>query len=136
MEIKFSKGLVADARKIREEVFVQEQGFKNEFDSIDDSAYHVVIYIKNKPVATGRIYKEEESFHLGRLAVCKAYRKNHLGTKIMTILEEKIKELQGTKIVLSAQKQAVGFYQKQGYHEIGKEYLDEHCKHIDMEKRI
>ena len=31
------------ARVIRQAVFVEEQGFANEFDAIDDSAYHVVL---------------------------------------------------------------------------------------------
>lgn len=136
MEIIFSKGLIEDARKIREEVFVQEQRFNNEFDKIDDRAYHVVLYIENNPVATGRTYKEKNAYHIGRVAVCKAYRNNHLGKIVIEALEGKIKELQGEIIILSAQKQAIGFYQKQGYQEIGKEYLDEHCKHIDMKKRI
>ena len=33
----------ADARLIRQQVFVEEQGFVNEFDDIDHEAYHAVI---------------------------------------------------------------------------------------------
>ena len=44
--IKIAKGLAnnADARLIRQQVFVEEQGFVNEFDDIDAKAYHAVIY--------------------------------------------------------------------------------------------
>mgnify|MGYP000757946618 CR=1 FL=1 len=44
--IKIAKGLAnnADARLIRQQVFVEEQGFVNEFDDIDHEAYHAVIY--------------------------------------------------------------------------------------------
>ena len=40
--IKIAKGLAnnADARLIRQQVFVEEQGFVNEFDDIDHEAYH------------------------------------------------------------------------------------------------
>ena len=45
--IKIAKGLAnnADARLIRQQVFVEEQGFVNEFDDIDHEAYHAVIYL-------------------------------------------------------------------------------------------
>ena len=34
--------LPAEARKLREDVFIHEQGFENEFDEIDQSAHHVI----------------------------------------------------------------------------------------------
>ena len=54
--IKIAKGLAnnADARLIRQQVFVEEQGFVNEFDDIDAKAYHAVIYTGGYPIATGR----------------------------------------------------------------------------------
>lgn len=136
MKIKFSKGLVEDARKIREEVFVQEQGFKNEFDEIDKSATHVVVYKDTIPVATGRTFIENNHYIIGRVAVTKAYRGQDIGKQVITSLEEKIKELGGVNIQLSAQTQASGFYEKLGYYKKGKEYLDEHCPHVTMIKEL
>ena len=49
-----------DARFIRKMVFMEEQGFKNEFDEIDDEAKHVVIYSQNNPDATCRYYKKDD----------------------------------------------------------------------------
>lgn len=40
------------------------------------------------------------------------------------------------KVALSAQVQAAGFYSKLGYVQVGDEYLDEHCPHVDMEKLL
>lgn len=40
------------------------------------------------------------------------------------------------KVALSAQVQAAGFYKKLGYVQVGEEYLDEHCPHVDMEKLL
>lgn len=50
--IKIAKGLAnnADARLIRQQVFVEEQGFVNEFDDIDAKAYHAVIYTGGIPL--------------------------------------------------------------------------------------
>ena len=50
MEFKISNELTKDEMFIREEVFMQEQGFKNEFDDIDDSATHIVLYDDGSPV--------------------------------------------------------------------------------------
>lgn len=57
--IKIAKGLAnnADARLIRQQVFVEEQGFVNEFDDIDHEAYHAVIYTGGYPIATGKMVK-------------------------------------------------------------------------------
>ena len=34
------------------------------------------------------------------------------------------------------QKQAMGFYQKQGYNPVGDYYMDEQCPHIWMQKEV
>ena len=52
-------------------------------------------------------------------------------------LEEKMAEfLDASRLVLSAQQQACGFYEKLGYQPVGKPYLDEFCPHIRMEKAL
>lgn len=129
-------GLPKEAKYIREEVFVKEQGFLQEFDDIDKRAYHVVIFDEDKAVATGRTFVEDEYYIIGRVAVLKEYRGKHIGCMIISLLEKKIKELKGHKIKLSAQVQASSFYQKLGYQKMGAEYLDEHCPHITMVKEI
>ena len=48
--------LCDDAKKIRTEVFVNEQGFSVEFDEIDDVAVHIVGYDEGKPAAVCRYY--------------------------------------------------------------------------------
>ena len=46
MKYTLSKGLTnsPDARVIRQSVFVEEQGFEYEFDDIDETALHLVLY--------------------------------------------------------------------------------------------
>lgn len=137
MNYKFEQVLMPECKKIREEVFIKEQKFENEFDDIDEFAYHLVLYQNNEPVATGRMYPDSEdntAYILGRIAVLKDYRKCHLGKEILSILEEKVKNLGGKKTVLSAQMQAKGFYEKYGYKQSGEVYYDEYCPHIHMEK--
>ena len=40
--------LPLEAVRIRTEVFIDEQGFKDEFDEIDDTAIHLVLYNNDK----------------------------------------------------------------------------------------
>lgn len=128
--------LSLDAKKIREEVFVAEQGFQNEFDEIDNYATHLVFYEENTPVAVGRYYKDKEknTYIVGRIAVLKAYRGNHFGQCILGALEKNILSEGGEKIALSAQVRAQSFYKKSGYVAKGETYMDEYCPHIYMEK--
>lgn len=128
--------LSPDAKKIREEVFVSEQGFQNEFDEIDNYATHLVFYEENTPVAACRYYKdtEENTYIVGRIAVLKAYRGNHFGQHILEVLEKNILSEGGKIISLSAQVRVQSFYKKAGYVAKGDIYMDEHCPHNCMEK--
>lgn len=136
--IKNYNFLCEEERYIRKEVFMKEQGFKNEFDELDNKVSHVVLFLGEKPIGTGRLLpgKNNMTFVIGRVAVLKQYRKLHLGSKIINSLEEKAKELDGTSIELSAQCSAQGFYEKLGYTTSGEAYLDESCEHIHMEKQL
>ncbi|MDF2800862.1 MAG: family N-acetyltransferase [Anaerocolumna sp.] len=130
--------LCDDSKLIREEVFMQEQGFENEFDEIDDLATHIVFYDSTVPIATCRYYKgkNNEEYIVGRIAIRKCYRGKHLGNLMMNVLKENIVSEGGKLITLSAQLQAKQFYEKNGYIAIGEPYLDEDCLHVHMEKSL
>lgn len=130
--------LPPEAKLIREEVFVSEQGFQDEFDEIDQYATHLVFYDEEIPAAVCRYYPGQNpgEYIAGRIAVRKAYRQKHLGRVIMQTLDEVIAAKGGTKISLSAQLQVKTFYEKNGYAAVGEVYLDEHCPHVHMEKRL
>ena len=111
--IIITKGLQKDAAYIREEVFMKEQGFENEFDDIDARAYHAVLYVDGVPAANGRLFTddpERKIWTVGRIAVLKEMRKLHLGSDIMQIQEEQCKAFGCERIQLSAQCQAQPFY--------------------------
>ena len=138
MDIKHFNYLPKEAKEIRIRVFVNEQGFKNEFDEIDSTATHIICYIDNTAVATGRLFLDEESneYHIGRIAVDKPYRGKGIGGKILKYAESLVKEMGGKTLSLSAQERASQFYEKQGYCKKGEPYLDEYCPHIFMTKNI
>ena len=136
--IKHYNSLCEEAKYIRTEVFMKEQGFKDEFDEWDSKVPHVVLFIDEKAIGTGRLLPGENNnnFVIGRVAVLKKYRKLHLGSKIINELEKIAKTSGGISIQLSAQCTAQGFYEKLGYIASGEIYLDESCEHIHMEKQL
>lgn len=121
--------------EIRNEVFVAEQGFKEEFDANDEISTHIVGFLDSKSVATSRIIQNPDgSFLIGRIAVRKDYRKKGLGAEIIEFSEKLIKEMGGKVIYIHAQLQAKGFYQRLGYSPFGEEDEDEGCPHQMMKK--
>lgn len=130
--------LTNGARKVREEVFVKEQKFKEEFDEIDEEAYCMTVYEDELPVACCRFFKgqEQDEYVLGRLAIIKSYRGKGLGEEIIRQVERIVMEKGGKRLSLSAQVRAKGFYEKQGFQEQGDIYYEEYCEHIHMEKQI
>lgn len=141
MEYTFSKGLegAPQARVIREEIFMEEQGFQSEFDEIDPIALHLLLWDNGQAIATGRLFAKEGDgtvYIIGRVAVRKAWRGQNLGRAVLERLEEEARRLGARRIELSAQVQAQGFYERMGYVASGEQYLDEHCPHIHMEKDL
>ena len=63
MEVKVYDYLQEDAMNIRRNVFMSEQGYKNEFDEIDDRALHIVIY-NNKKESLKFTLKLEKIIHI------------------------------------------------------------------------
>lgn len=136
IQMKIYNHLPAEAAAIRRAVFMDEQGFTNEFDDIDKTARHIVLYESGIPVATCRLYySEDKKCHvIGRIAVSRSYRGNDYGAETVRYAEREIQKQNDAGIGLSAQVSAVGFYEKLGYHSLGKVYQDEGCPHIWMEK--
>lgn len=136
IQVKIYNHLPAEAAAIRRAVFMEEQGFVNEFDDIDKMARHIVLYESGIPVATCRLYySDDKKCHvIGRIAVSRSYRGNNYGVETVRYAEREIRKRGVAGIGLSAQLSAVGFYERLGYHSIGETYQDEGCTHIWMEK--
>ena len=139
MQIRYyEKNLPPEAKEIREAVFMEEQGFKNEFDNIDLSATHIVLYDKELAIATCRVYRYEETniYILGRLAVRKEYRHMKMGHAMVTAAENYVSERGAERLALHAQCSVSHFYQNNGFCEMGEADDDEGCPHIWMVKNL
>ncbi|MDO5559843.1 MAG: GNAT family N-acetyltransferase [Oscillospiraceae bacterium] len=138
MKIKTYSFLPDEAVTIRTAVFMEEQGFQNEFDETDNHAFHLVAYSENdEPVAVCRIYESEKgAFVFGRLAVVKEFRGKKVGSRLITQAERVVSDNGGKSLILHAQCRAKGFYSKLGYCTVGEQDEDEGCPHIWMKKTL
>ena len=136
MDTKMYTTLPQEAKDIRIEVFMKEQGFENEFDDIDNISFHIVVFDEEKPIGTCRFFKENDHYTIGRVAVLKEYRNQHIGNLLLESAEKEIKKLNGALIVVHAQVRVSPFYEKQGYIQFGQIDDDEGIPHMWMKKRI
>ena len=128
---------VSDVKALRTEVFIEEQGFVNEFDEIDNRATHVLIYDGKTPVATGRLFTDDnENYTIGRVCVKKEYRDKKLGKRVILALEEDARKAGGRTATVSAQCRVQGFYEKLGYSATDDLHDDEGVPHITMVKAL
>ena len=137
-ELKVFHTLPADAARIREEVFMQEQGFTEEFDDIDATATHLVLYDGGQAVGTCRYFPGEAPgvWIIGRLAVRKPWRKAHGGTALLAAVEREARAQGVRELRLAAQVRAAGFYEKCGFVRQGEEFYEEFCPHVWMSKTL
>ncbi|MGM9641871.1 MAG: GNAT family N-acetyltransferase [Eubacteriales bacterium] len=136
--IKVFDALPKDAEKIREEVFVLEQGFSEEFDAIDSVALHIVAYDNGSAVGTCRLFagNEEGTYIIGRIAVTADYRGKGLGRYLLDQAEKIALRKGAARVELHAQCRAEAFYKKCGYESFGDIDYEEYCPHIRMRKII
>lgn len=136
MEIKSFDFLPDDAKRIREAVFMQEQGFKNEFDDIDGIAVHLVGFENGEAAATCRIFAENGEYILGRVAVMKELRGRGFGSEIITQAEKEVIKRGGKSLSAHSQCRIREFYESLGYECFGEIDYDEYCPHIWMKKQL
>ncbi len=139
LEMVTYEGIPDYAKEVRQKVFIDEQGFHHEFDDIDKTAAHIVMFDEDRtPVATCRIFWDAEmnTYILGRLAVIKEYRGRHIGSAIVKEAEKYVQKSGGNSIALHAQCRAAAFYQKLGFAAFGDIEDEEGCPHIWMKKSL
>ncbi|MGM0123834.1 hypothetical protein IGI37_001208 [Enterococcus sp. AZ194] len=129
-----------DALRIRNQVFVAEQGVPSTREIDKDEAYavHFVLYSDtHEPMATVRLLPiEDNQMKLQRMAVKKEFRGQGLGKIVIAAAETFAKEQGFKKIKLGAQKNAIGFYHELAYQSYGEPFMDAGIEHLSMEKEL
>ena len=128
--------LAGDARRLRAEVFVREQGVSDalEWDDIDATASHVVVYnTMGLALGTGRLYVDAAGCHrFGRVAVTARLRSAGIGRIVLDRLIELARAQQAAQVVLSAQVGAVPFYRRAGFAVSGDPFEEVGIAHVEM----
>ena len=135
MTINVYKGAVPDeAARLRQEVFVEEQGFIDEFDEYDTASTHLVMFDGEEPVATLRFYDEgNSSCHVGRVAVKKSRRGEGLGMILMDEAFKLARKSGAKKMTVAAQEDKSGFYARCGFKQVGERFFEQDYPHVNME---
>jgi predicted GNAT family N-acyltransferase len=127
----------AEAFKIRQEVFVEEQKVspEDEYDQYESSSTHFLVYCEGQPCATARWRFTEKGIKLERFAVRKAYRGKKAGEAVLKAVLDDIAQdpqSQGKLRYLHAQVQVVPFYAKQGFVPEGEMFEECAIQHYKM----
>ena len=138
MRLEIYRDLPAAAMTVRQTVFVEEQGFVDEYDESDPVSTHFVLFDGDTPIATCRVFPKAgtRDYYLGRLAVMKPYRGQGIGARMLREAETHIRSTGGRAILLHAQSVAAGFYAACGYTPTGLRDEEQGCPHVWMEKLL
>lgn len=123
--------------RTRNEVFViEQQCFYQECDGKDKNAYHLFSEENGKIIAYLRILEKGASYDeisVGRVLVCKDYRKKGLAKDMMLKAIEFIEnELKEKSIRISAQEYLIDFYKSLGFEKVSDVYLEDGIPHLEM----
>ncbi len=163
MEYAVRLGVRYDAFEVRRRVFMEEQGYENEFDGIDDDAacLHLTAYADGELAGCARVFPEplehaqapeaprspvspfdegvtsDAIYLLGRVAVLPEYRGRGIASQLVKASDEAARDAGAKVCKLHAQEYVRDLYAKLGYVQISDvDYEDEGQPHLWMAKRL
>lgn len=123
--------------KARAEIFIVEKGMNcQDLDGLDFTCDHMYLEENGEIAAYLRAFKKTDtSVKISRVLTIK--HGNGTGKRLIENCIRVTKERFGCKtIVLNAQKDAVGFYEKMGFKKTSDEFIEEGVPHFAMEMKI
>ena len=129
--IAYEAGL-PDLRRVRETVFVQEQGvpLALEWDELDPLCHHVVARdARGEAIGTGRLSPKRT---IGRMAVLRDWRGRGVGDAMLRELLVQAIELGWREVSLHAQASAIEFYARHGFLPFGERFEEAGIDHQSM----
>lgn len=127
----------ADIQAIRQAVFQTEQKVdpSDDFDGLDEMAWHVMAYWHDQPVGTTRIrILDQQLAKIERVAVLSTYRGQGIGQALMETAIAFLDQHPISDIKLNAQVQTKSFYQKLGFQPRGEVFEEAGILHIEMHR--
>jgi predicted GNAT family N-acyltransferase len=126
---------IAACHAIRRTVFIVEQGFaeSDDLDGLDETAIHLLAAIADEPVGTARLLVKGDTGKIGRVSVLPEFRGRGIGKALILKSLEVFAEIPSvTSARLSAQADAISFYEPLGFQATGEIFMDAGAPHRDM----
>ncbi|MDI3467550.1 MAG: GNAT family acetyltransferase YjcF [Nitrospira sp.] len=126
----------AAIRAIRETVFIVEQGVPEalEWDGLDPICAHVLAWDDHgAAIGTARM---QVNGTIGRMAVLKDRRGRGVGRALLQTLLDLAKRQGLSRVTLSAQSHALGFYERVGFQVVDEPFMDAGIPHRKMGKDL
>jgi len=123
-------------RAIRETVFIHEQGVpvELEWDGLDSACAHVLAWNdRGEAIGTARM---QQNGTIGRMAVLKDWRGRGVGRALLQTLLDLATRRGLSRVTLSAQTHALGFYERAGFDVVGEPFIDAGIPHRKMVKGL
>ena len=123
-------------RAIRETVFIHEQGVpvELEWDGLDSACAHVLAWTnRGEAIGTARM---QQNGTIGRMAVLKDWRGRGVGRALLRTLLDLATRRGLSRVTLSAQTHALGFYERAGFDVVGEPFIDAGIPHRKMVKEL
>lgn len=127
---------IAELRRVRDAVFVQEQGVPADIeqDALDPLSHHVIARDDaGQPIGTGRLTPDRR---IGRMAVLAPWRGRGVGDALLAALIDEARRRQWTQLDLHAQVAAEGFYLRHGFVPHGERFHEAGIEHQAMRRRL
>ncbi|UYQ93158.1 GNAT family N-acetyltransferase [Chitinophaga horti] len=78
----------------------------------------------------------DSTLQLRQMAVDKSHQGQGIGNSILTFAEQQAKNNSFSKLMMHARKEAVGFYERQGYTIDGDEFIEVDIPHYEMSRQL
>ena len=132
--------LGADARRVRQAVFSDEQGIAADLvaDDGDAQALQAVAYNRfGVPVACGRLLQPAPGLaQVGRMAALATVRGARLGTAVLDALLQAARERGDREVMLKSQSAAAPFYRRAGFAAVGESFVEGGVPHLQMRRAL
>jgi carbamate kinase len=133
---------LAEAFRIRRDVFVEEHNVADEFefDEFDDHSDHLLALTNDGEIAaTARLLPSADFpgfARISRVAVLRQHRRKQLASRMVTLLEQRAKVTGYRGVQVSAIANVRPFYRKLGYQAFGPFFDQNGIRHQAMSKQL
>lgn len=83
-------------------------------DNLDEAAYHVIVFEKNEPIATGRLLTQD-NYVVDKVCVIKDKRKKYFGDLVVKMLLDKAFKIGAIEVFAYVPTSIIGFFEKIGF---------------------